>query len=90
MEAAGLEEEREREERGELIKHRVSCETPQKNKNKNTTLGVKFYKADIIQDITLFALYFERSFEKFQISVNLRAIKCTVFKILTYFREMRL
>ena len=73
---------RERERRGELIKHRVSRETPQQNKNKNTTQGVRFYKADIIQDIILFASYFERSFQNFQISVNLRAIKCTVFKIL--------
>ena len=54
-----------------------------KYKNTNTQ-GRGFYRADIIQDIKLFASYYDESFQNFQISVSLRAIKCTVFKILFY------
>ena len=58
--------------------------TPKYDKNNNTQ-GWRFYRSDIIQDMILFASYFDRSFQNFQISVSLRAIKCTVFKILFYF-----
>lgn len=73
------------EERRVLIKHRMRLLSLSSVKYKNTnTQGRGFYRADIIQDIKLFASYYDESFQNFQISVSLRAIKCTVFKILFY------